>query len=86
VARLADRIPQNVPGDFFVDASCIACDTCRRRRAPDLRRRRERHRLREAKILAFVSEWNDAAHPFAWTPASFAKVLAKVGSTIEAAA
>jgi len=40
----------------------------------------------EAKILAFVSEWNDAAHPFAWTPASFAKVLAKVGSTIEAAA
>ena len=30
VARLADRVPQNVPGDFFVDASCIACDTCRR--------------------------------------------------------
>ncbi len=30
VARLADRVSQNVPGDFFVDASCIACDTCRR--------------------------------------------------------
>jgi ferredoxin len=30
VARLVDRAPQNVPGDFFVDASCIACDTCRR--------------------------------------------------------
>jgi hypothetical protein len=28
VARLTDRVPQNVPGDFFVDASCIACDTC----------------------------------------------------------
>jgi ferredoxin len=30
VARLADRVPQNVPGDFFVDATCIACDACRR--------------------------------------------------------
>jgi glyoxylase-like metal-dependent hydrolase (beta-lactamase superfamily II)/ferredoxin len=24
------RLPQNVPGDFFVDDTCIDCDTCRR--------------------------------------------------------
>jgi glyoxylase-like metal-dependent hydrolase (beta-lactamase superfamily II)/ferredoxin len=30
VARLRDRLPGNAPGDLFVDASCIACDTCRR--------------------------------------------------------
>ncbi len=30
MARLADRVPENAPGDLFVDSSCIACDTCRR--------------------------------------------------------
>ena len=30
VARFADRTPKSVPGDLFVDTSCIACDTCRR--------------------------------------------------------
>ncbi len=30
MARLADRVPENAPGEFFVDSSCIACDTCRR--------------------------------------------------------
>jgi glyoxylase-like metal-dependent hydrolase (beta-lactamase superfamily II) len=29
MARLADRVPENVAGDFYVDASCIDCDTCR---------------------------------------------------------
>jgi glyoxylase-like metal-dependent hydrolase (beta-lactamase superfamily II)/ferredoxin len=29
MARLADRVAENVPGDFFVDSSCIDCDTCR---------------------------------------------------------
>jgi len=29
VANLAQRLPENVPGDFFVDASCIDCDACR---------------------------------------------------------
>jgi len=29
MAQIADRLPQNVEGDFFVDASCIDCDTCR---------------------------------------------------------
>src|SRR5689334_22238133 len=29
MARLADRLPSNVPGDFFVDDSCIDCDLCR---------------------------------------------------------
>ncbi|HEX9161981.1 MAG TPA: MBL fold metallo-hydrolase [Thermoanaerobaculia bacterium] len=29
MAQLALRIPDNVPGDFFVDSSCIDCDACR---------------------------------------------------------
>ncbi len=29
MARLAFAVPQNVPGDLFVDETCIACDTCR---------------------------------------------------------
>jgi glyoxylase-like metal-dependent hydrolase (beta-lactamase superfamily II)/ferredoxin len=29
MARLALRIPENVPGDFFVDSTCIDCDACR---------------------------------------------------------
>lgn len=29
VARFADRIPSNVPGDLYVDRSCIDCDLCR---------------------------------------------------------
>ncbi len=30
MARAADRIAENVDGDFFVDSSCIDCDLCRR--------------------------------------------------------
>jgi len=29
MANLAERLPENIPGDFFVDASCIDCDACR---------------------------------------------------------
>jgi glyoxylase-like metal-dependent hydrolase (beta-lactamase superfamily II)/ferredoxin len=29
MAKLEDRLPENAPGDFFVDATCIDCDTCR---------------------------------------------------------
>jgi len=29
MAQLEERLPQNVPGEFFVDASCIDCDACR---------------------------------------------------------
>ena len=28
MANIHERLPENVPGDFFVDASCIDCDTC----------------------------------------------------------
>ncbi|HEV7682153.1 MAG TPA: MBL fold metallo-hydrolase [Pyrinomonadaceae bacterium] len=28
MANVLQRLPENVPGDFFVDASCIDCDTC----------------------------------------------------------
>jgi glyoxylase-like metal-dependent hydrolase (beta-lactamase superfamily II)/ferredoxin len=30
MARLAERLPENAPGDFYVDRTCIDCDTCRR--------------------------------------------------------
>jgi len=29
MADPALRLPQNVPGDFYVDTSCIDCDACR---------------------------------------------------------
>ena len=29
MANTALRLPQNVPGDFFVDSTCIDCDACR---------------------------------------------------------
>ena len=29
MARAAARLPENVPGDFYVDDTCIDCDTCR---------------------------------------------------------
>ncbi len=29
VAQLVDRLSHNADGDFFVDSSCIDCDTCR---------------------------------------------------------
>jgi len=28
MANIQLRLPENVPGDFFVDATCIDCDTC----------------------------------------------------------
>ena len=30
MANISSRLPDNVPGEFFVDATCIDCDTCRR--------------------------------------------------------
>ena len=29
MALLSNRLPENAPGDFFVDSSCIDCDACR---------------------------------------------------------
>jgi glyoxylase-like metal-dependent hydrolase (beta-lactamase superfamily II)/ferredoxin len=29
VSQRTQRLPTNAPGDFFVDSSCIDCDTCR---------------------------------------------------------
>ncbi len=28
------RVLENVPGDFFVDSTCIDCDACRKRSWP----------------------------------------------------
>jgi glyoxylase-like metal-dependent hydrolase (beta-lactamase superfamily II)/ferredoxin len=29
MANIKKQVPENVPGDFFVDSTCIDCDTCR---------------------------------------------------------
>jgi ferredoxin len=29
MANPADRLPQNVPGPYYVDSQCIDCDLCR---------------------------------------------------------
>src|ERR1700740_821399 len=29
MANFKKRVPENVPGDFFVDSTCIDCDACR---------------------------------------------------------
>jgi len=29
MANIALRLPENIPGDFFVDSTCIDCDACR---------------------------------------------------------
>jgi ferredoxin len=29
MAELSNRLPQNVPGRFYVDDTCIDCDNCR---------------------------------------------------------
>ncbi len=29
MARVDERLPDNAPGDFYVDRTCIDCDTCR---------------------------------------------------------
>ena len=40
----------------------------------------------EERINAFIAEWNQHAHPFAWTKESFAKTFAKIDAAILAAA
>ena len=38
MAQLNERLPQNVPGPFYVDSTCIDCDMCRTT-APEFFRR-----------------------------------------------
>jgi hypothetical protein len=33
-------------------------------------------------ILQFIAEWNEIAHPFRWTAASFENVLAKIDAAL----
>lgn len=40
----------------------------------------------ESKLLAFIDEWNEEAHPFKWTQKSFKKTLEKCDNEILAAA
>ena len=40
MAEKANRLPQNVPGAYYVDDSCIDCDLCRTT-APDFFRRND---------------------------------------------
>jgi hypothetical protein len=40
----------------------------------------------EAKVHAFIADWNKRAHPFRWTQKSFDKILAKTDEAIRRAA
>ena len=39
MANLKKRVPENFPGDFFVDSTCIDCDACRQIALPYSARR-----------------------------------------------
>jgi ferredoxin len=43
MADLSIKVPENVPGRFYVDATCIDCDLCRET-APGNFRRNDRDR------------------------------------------
>lgn len=38
----------------------------------------------KGKVLKFIDEWNQRAHPFSWTQRSFEKILAKVDAPLPA--
>lgn len=40
----------------------------------------------EERLLEFIEEWNESAHPFAWTARSFDKILSKVDAALAVAA
>ena len=40
----------------------------------------------KSKLLEFIEQWNEFAHPFNWTTSSFDKVISKVESTMKQAA
>jgi len=40
MAEKTNRLPQNVPGAYYVDSSCVDCDLCRNT-APDFFKRDE---------------------------------------------
>jgi glyoxylase-like metal-dependent hydrolase (beta-lactamase superfamily II)/ferredoxin len=42
MAREALRLPENVPGDFYVDSTCIDCDACRQIAPSTFRDHRDR--------------------------------------------
>jgi hypothetical protein len=39
----------------------------------------------EERVVAFIAEWNEVAHPFDWTAKSFEKILAKTDAAMEIA-
>lgn len=72
VAQVALRRPQNAPGDLFVDATCIDCDTCRWM-APATFARRE-------GMSAVVAQPQDAAERMAALQALVACPTASIGT------
>lgn len=58
MARLEDRFEENVPGEFYVDRTCINCDTCRQL-APQVFADEGRHSYVHAQPAA-EGEWRAA--------------------------
>ncbi|HSB19282.1 MAG TPA: MBL fold metallo-hydrolase [Anaeromyxobacteraceae bacterium] len=69
MALLAHRLPENAPGDLFVDASCIACDTCRRV-APGVYGGGPWDRATVARQPASAAEWHRALMSLVSCPVS----------------
>jgi ferredoxin len=61
-----DRVPENVAGRFYVDATCIDCDLCREAASHNFKRNDAEHRsfvfhqpvdaIEEAACLAALEE------------------------------
>ena len=66
MAEIQQRVPENVPGQFYVDRTCIDCDLCRETAPANFRREdRERYSFvarqpigpaEEASCLAALEE------------------------------
>jgi ferredoxin len=44
MADRTEKLPENVPGRFYVDATCIDCDLCRETAPRNFRRNEDEHR------------------------------------------
>jgi ferredoxin len=66
MAEMTKRVPENVPGRFFVDATCIDCELCRETAPANFSRqdeggysyvyRQPRDEAEEAACLAALEE------------------------------
>jgi hypothetical protein len=74
-------VPELLPA-FRSSGSLTDTQLSRLKRIPDFA---DKNYLAE-RLLAFVAEWNEQAHPFHWSTKSVAKVMAKCEGPLAEAA